>query len=87
MGPYFGCWGSLLGSYFTKNGSLLGPYLKAWGSLLVLEAVGVFLTLDKDYVCDETENRKKSHFYPISRIPNSSLLSAAALPPNGRIVV
>ena len=31
---------SLLGPYFTKNGSLLGPYLKDWGSLLVLETVG-----------------------------------------------
>ena len=39
LGPYFGCFGSLMGHYFTKNVSLLGPYLKAWGSLLVLDAV------------------------------------------------
>ena len=36
LGPYFGCWGSLLGPYFTKK---RGPYPKGWGSLLVLEAV------------------------------------------------
>ena len=48
----------------------------------------VFLTLDYDYTCSETDfTQEKSHFHPTTRIPNSSLLFAAALSQNGRIAV
>ena len=41
---------------------------------------GVCLTLDYDYMCSETDlTQEKSHFHPTTRIPNSSLLFAAAL--------
>ena len=44
------------------------------------------LILDYDYMCSETDfTKEKSHFHPTSRIPNSSLLMAAALSQNGQI--
>ena len=49
---------------------------------------GVFLTLDYDYMCSETDfTQEKSHFHPTSIIPNSSFLFAAALSQNCRIAV
>ena len=38
------------------------------------------LTWEYDYMCSETDfTQEKSHFHPTARIPNSSLLLAAAL--------
>ena len=49
---------------------------------------GVCLTLDYDYMCSETYfTQEKSHYHPPSKIPNSSLLFAAALSQNGRMAV
>ena len=43
----------------------------------------VFLIIDYDYVCSETDfTQEKSNFHPTSRIPSSSLLFAAALSQN-----
>ena len=49
FGPYFGCWWSLLGPYFTKKW-----VLKALESLLVLKAVGnIFASIINDRVFRE----------------------------------
>ena len=48
----------------------------------------VLLTLDYDYMCSEIDfTQKKSHFYPTTGIPNSSLLFAAILLQNGQLAV
>ena len=44
--------------------------------------------VEYDYMCSETDfTQEKSHFHLRTRIPNSSLLFAAALSQNGRIAV
>ena len=49
---------------------------------------GVFLILDYDYMCSETDfTQEKSHFHPTSSVPNSSLLFAAALSQNHQMAV
>ena len=49
---------------------------------------GLLLTLDYNFMCSETDiTQEISHFHPTIRIPNSSLLFAAALSQNGRIKV
>ena len=46
------------------------------------------LILHYDYMYTETDfTQEKGHFHSTSRIPNSSLLFAAALSQNGRIAV
>ena len=54
---------------------------------MVRLTLGVFFILDYEYMGSETETQEKSHFHLTSRIPNSSLLFAAALSQNCRIVV
>ena len=52
------------------------------------EFFGAFFILNYDSMCSETDfAQEKSDFHPTSRIPNSSLLFAAALSLNGWIAI
>ena len=83
-----------LGSFFkVRRKKTQTFYSQADRKRLTLPSYGQLfmnfcLILDYDYMCSETDfTKEKSHFYPTSRIHNSSLLFAAALSQNGQIAV
>ena len=84
---------SILG-YFSDFGMDILPSgrLKASPSphysQLLVNCFGVFLNLDHDYMCSETDFiQEKRSFSPNSKNHHSSLVLAAALSQNGQIAI